>query len=115
MFEHLQEKFFRGDKSRIMNHIIREYPKMKTITHISSILNFELDYYYSNKIEEYNAIFGQQQIGNINTTLSLISCKNKNERLETLKKNHVQKSIQWCDRNNISYNKTANPTNIFLN
>ena len=94
LFEHLQEKFFRGDKSRIMNHIIREYPKMKTITHISSILNFELDYYYSNKIEEYNAIFGQQQIENINSTLTLFSCKNKNDKIESLKKNFVQKCIQ---------------------
>lgn len=39
-----------------------------------------------NKIEEYNAIFGQQQIENINSTISLFSCKNKNEKIETLKK-----------------------------
>ena len=66
-----------------------------------------------NKIEEYNAIFGQQQIENINATLNLICCKNKNERLENLKKNHIQKSIQWCDRNNIPHNKSSTPINIF--
>ncbi len=108
-------KFFKGDKSRIMNHIIREYPKMKTITHISSILNFELDYYYSNKIEEYNAIFGQQQIENINSTLTLFSCKNKNDKIESLKKNFVQKCIQWCEKYNIPYNKILTNHNIFLN
>jgi 23S rRNA U2552 (ribose-2'-O)-methylase RlmE/FtsJ len=108
-------KFFKGDKSRIMNHIIREYPKMKTINHISSILNFELDYYYSNKIEEYNAIFGQQQIENINSTLTLFSCKNKNEKIESLKKNFIQKCIQWCEKYNIPYNNTLANHNIFLN
>lgn len=108
-------KFFKGDKSRIMNHIIREYPKMKTITHISSILNFELDYYYSNKIEEYNAIFGQQQIENINSTLTLFSCKNKSEKIESLKKIFVQKCIQWCEKYNIPYNKILTNHNIFLN
>ena len=37
---------------------------------------------------------GNNKLENINTTLSLISCKNKkNERLESLKKkkNHIQK------------------------
>ena len=74
-----------------------------------------MDYFYINKIEEYNAIFGQQQIENINATLSLISCKNKNDRLEQLKKSHVQKSVQWCERNNIPHCKNSNPVNIFMN
>jgi 23S rRNA U2552 (ribose-2'-O)-methylase RlmE/FtsJ len=107
-------KFFKGDKRGIINHIIREYPKLKVIDHISSILNFELDYYYSNKIEEYNAIFGQQQIENINSTLTLFSCKNKNDKIDTLKKNFVQKCIQWCEKHNIPYNKILANHNIFL-
>lgn len=108
-------KFFKGDKRGIMNHIIREYPKLKIVSHISSILNFELDYYYSNKIEEYNAIFGQQQIENINSTLSLFSCKNKNDKIETLKKNFIQKCILWCEKYNIPYNEVSTNSNIFLN
>ena len=108
-------KFFKGDKRGIINHIIHEYPKLQIINHISSILNFELDYYYSNKIEEYNAIFGQQQIENINSTLTLFSCKNKNDKIETLKKNFIQKCIQWCEKYNIPYNKVLANHNIFLN
>ena len=83
--------------------------------YVCSFLDFKLDYLYINKIEEYNAIFGQQQIENINATLSLISCKNKNDRLEYLKKNHIQKCIQWCERNEIQHNKFSNPVNIFMN
>ena len=49
-----------------------------------------MDYFYTNKIEEYNAIFGQQQIENIGATLNLMNCKNKNDRLETMKKNNIQ-------------------------
>jgi 23S rRNA U2552 (ribose-2'-O)-methylase RlmE/FtsJ len=108
-------KFFKGDKRGNINQIIREYPKLKTLTHISSILNFELDYFYTNKIEEYNAIFGQQQIENINSTISLFSCKSKNDKIETLKKNFIQKCIQWCEKYNIPYNDVSINNNIFLN
>jgi len=106
---------FKKYPKELIDQIINIYPSLKEKFFVSSFLDFNLDYFYINKIEEYNAIFGQQQIENINATLSLISCKNKNDRLENLKKNHLQKSIQWCERNNISYNKTPNPTNIFLN
>lgn len=88
---------FKKYPKELIDQIINIYPDLKERPFVSSFLDFNLDYFYINKIEEYNAIFGQQQIGNINTTLSLISCKNKNERLESLKKNHIQKSIQWCD------------------
>jgi len=108
-------KFFKGDTRCLVTRIIREYPKLKVNHHISSILNFEIDYYYMNKIEEYNAIFGQQQIENINSTISLFSCKNKNEKIETLKKNFIQKCIQWCEKYNIPYNKISMNHNIFLN
>ena len=108
-------KFFKGDKRGNINQIISEYPKLKVISHISSILNFELDNYYTNKIEEYNAIFGQQQIENINSTISLFSCKNKNDKIETLKKNFIQKCIQWCEKYNIPYNEVSINNNIFLN
>ena len=72
-----------------------------------------MDYFYINKIEEYNAIFGQQQIENIGATLNLMNCKNKNDRLETMKKNNIQKCIQWCEKNHIIYNKNMIQTNIF--
>ena len=108
-------KGFKKYPTQLIAHIINIYPTLKEHPFITSFLDFNLDYFYMNKIEEYNAIFGQQQIENINATLSLIGCKNKNERLESLKKNHVNKSVQWCERNNISHNKNPNPINIFLN
>ena len=108
-------KYFKEPHPLLINKIISEYPKLQSNPLISSIFNFNLDYFYINKIEEYNAIFGQQQIENISCTLNLIGCKNKNEKLETFKKNNIQKCIQWCERNNIPNNKSVVTTNIFLN
>jgi 23S rRNA U2552 (ribose-2'-O)-methylase RlmE/FtsJ len=108
-------KGFKRYPSRLITKIIGIYPSLKERPFVSRFLDFNLDYLYINKIEEYNAIFGQQQIENINITLNLICCKNKNDRLDNLKKNHVQKCIQWCEKHNIHHNKQVSPVNIFMN
>jgi len=80
-----------------------------------SLFKFDLPYFFINKIEEINAIFGQQQIENIVTTLNLINSTNNNktDKLETMKKNNVLKCISWCQKYNLSYNKLIPSTNIF--
>ena len=108
-------KNFKGASEDLLLNIINQYDKLETIQYISSIFDSPLDLFFINKIEEYNAIFGQQQIENISSTLNLIHCKNKNEKIETFKKNNINKCIQWCERNNISHNKSNISTNIFLN
>jgi cap1 methyltransferase len=108
-------KNFKGVSESLSLSIINQYPKLESIEYISSLFDFQLDLFFINKIEEYNAIFGQQQIENISSTLNMIHCKNKNEKLETFKKNNINKCIQWCEKNNISHNKSATSTNIFMN
>jgi hypothetical protein len=57
------------------------------------------------KLEEYNSVFGQQQIENIYYTLGLIESKGKlNEKIDNLIKLNIQKCIQWCIKHNIPYN-----------
>jgi len=80
---------------------------------IERFLNIELSYLYINKIEEYNAIFGQQQIENINSTLNLIN-NNKSEKMELYKKNNILKCGQWCAKYNLPYNKNIQSLNIFI-
>ena len=80
---------------------------------IERFLNIDISYYYINKLEEYNAIFGQQQIENINNTLNLIN-NNKNDKVELHKKNNIQKCGQWCYKYNLPYNKNIQALNIFL-
>jgi 23S rRNA U2552 (ribose-2'-O)-methylase RlmE/FtsJ len=107
-------KGFKKYPEKLINNIIEKYSTLKTSIYISEILHNNLDYYYLNKIEEYNAIFGQQQIENINATLNLISCKNRNEKLDILKKNNIQKCNTWCEKNNIVHNKNLSSTNVFI-
>ena len=83
---------------------------------INSILNINIPYLYINRIEEYNAILGQQQIEIIKQTIQLINNEgyNRNEKIENYKKNNIFKCIQWCIKNKHHYYKNINSSNIFL-
>jgi len=81
---------------------------------ISNLLKIKIPYYFIIKLEEINAVIGQHQIENINTTINLIHNNIKKDKLETLKRNNIQKSVQWCIKHKISYNKTSPQSNIFL-
>jgi hypothetical protein len=71
---------------------------------IKRFLNIDIPYLYKNRLEELNAIFGQQQIENITTTFNLIDSK-KIDKLELYKKNNINKCINWCQKYNIPCNK----------
>lgn len=75
-------------------------------TPVYRFLKIDISSYFVNKLQEYNAIFGQQQLENISQTLNLISLKDekKIEKCDTLLKNNVLKCIQWCNKYNIETN-----------
>jgi len=81
---------------------------------ISSLINRDLPYYFLNKIEESNIIIGHQQLEQHNLLINIIKNKNRDEKIETIKKNHIYKCIQWCERHKIPYNKFVDKINIFL-
>jgi 23S rRNA U2552 (ribose-2'-O)-methylase RlmE/FtsJ len=81
--------------------------------YIHRFLKIPISYNFILKIEEYNAIFGQQQIENINYTISLIESKNKIDKIYNILKIHIQKCIQWCVKYNIEYNNLTISANIF--
>jgi hypothetical protein len=66
-------------------------------------LNFDIPYYFIQRIEEYNSIFGQKQIQNIQFTLSLIDNNQKNDKIEQLIKMNIQKCTDWCIKYNIPH------------
>lgn len=78
-------------------------------------LTFDIPYYFIQKLEEYNAIFGQKQIQNIHYTFSLLINKGKQDKIEILIKNNIQKSLEWCIKYNVPYNNLTVSNNIFLN
>ncbi len=75
------------------------------------VIESQIPYYFYKKIEEYNAVFGQQQIENIHATLSLIENKTT-EKIENITKFHIQKCMQWCEKYNIPHVSFFSPADI---
>ena len=96
---------------RAMFKQLEEFPHNETI---ASILPLEHDSYFLNKIEECNAIIGQQQMEIINATICLILNKGHAEKLESIKRQNIMKCISWCDKHGIPYNKIIQQNNLFL-
>lgn len=90
--------------------------------YIQRFLKIPISNFYLYKLEEYNSIFGQQQIENIYQTIMLIENKYKEEKeKESDKDNYynrnninakttnlintnIKKCIQWCIKYNVNYN-----------
>ena len=104
---------------RFFPFIHRAFEKMTTITNESSclyvhrFLNIPLPLCFVSKLEEYNAILGQQQIENIHYTILFIDNKHNQEKIDNLIKMNVQKCMQWCTKHNIAHNIIVMNTNIF--
>ena len=101
-------------------HQLDEHVKPKIIDNtfnnnqVHSLIRNEIPYYFSNKIEEANAVIGQQQLEAYDQILNIFKNKNRNEKIEILKRNHIQKCIQWCEKNQLPHNKFIDKINIFL-
>ena len=67
-----------------------------------------------NKLEEINAVIGQQQLEAYDQIINIFKSVNRDEKIDLLKRNHIQKCIQWCEKNNISHNKFIDSVNIFF-
>uniref|UniRef100_A0A6C0HA87 Ribosomal RNA methyltransferase FtsJ domain-containing protein n=1 Tax=viral metagenome TaxID=1070528 RepID=A0A6C0HA87_9ZZZZ len=81
---------------------------------IESIIDNKLPYYFINKIEDSNVNIGHSQIEQLDLILYMIKNKNRDEKIETIKKNNIIKCIQWCEKYKIPYNKCIDKINIFL-
>jgi 23S rRNA U2552 (ribose-2'-O)-methylase RlmE/FtsJ len=105
-----------GDSKPFYSYLIRAFEKMMLAPppgmeelSIQRFLNIPASYYLLKKVEEYNAIFGQQQIENIHYTISLIENKHKQEKIDTLIRLNVQKCIHWCLKNSIPFHEAGEP------
>ena len=102
-----------SDTTDLVNKFLEVYDKINENNIIQEILNIEIPYFFVSKLEEINSILGQQQIENISNTINLIEYS-YSDRIENLKKNNIQKCIQWCNKNNLPHHKNIQQTNIFL-
>jgi hypothetical protein len=82
---------------------------------IDTIIDNEIPYIFLNKVEESCIVIAQQQLEAIDQIINIIKNKNKDDKIETLKRNHIQKCIQWCEKYKIPHNKFIDKLNVFLN
>ena len=88
--------------------------KTQNCTYITNILDLELPNIFITKLEEVNAVLGQQQLDCINNTIQLLENSKNTDKLEQLKQTNIQKCINWCTKFDIPCHKIIQQTNIFL-
>jgi hypothetical protein len=106
-------EFIKTDNA-LLNDIINNNMNSNDF-HLHNIIKNDIPNHFLNKIEELNIIFGNNQLDAYNSMLNLIKHKNKDEKIDTIKKTNIQKSIHWCEKNNIPHNKFIEKLNIFYN
>jgi hypothetical protein len=112
-------KNFQNNKDKITNLKFNYYKllvflKKLNNKRITSILNYEIPYYFKIKLNDINIIFGQQQLESLDLVINILKNKNKDEKIESIKKTNIQKSVAWCEKYKIPCNKFSEKTNIFL-
>lgn len=83
-------------------------------TNITSVITNDIPAYFLNKIDDISIIFGQQQLETFDQIINILKNKNKDEKIEFLKKSNIQKSISWCEKYRVPYFKFSEKPNIFL-
>lgn len=110
-------KDFRLTDTRLIVHkffqILVDIGANTSSNNLERVLTINPPYLLTTKLEECNAVCGQQQIECISNTLNLIN-NNKHEKLESLKRNNIQKCRQWCQKYKLPFYKNITPNNIFL-
>jgi hypothetical protein len=111
-------KKFKSDDLRIKQNKINYYKlfvllKKLENKDIISIIDYDVPYYFKTKLNEINIIIGQQQLESLNQIISILKDK-KHDKIETIKKINIQKSVNWCEKHKIPCNKFNEKVNIFL-
>jgi len=102
----------------ILNEFITNYYNMNNNINcelnIQNIITLDLPYYFLNKIDDINIIIGQQQLEALTQIINILKSKNVEEKIEVLKKNNIQKCVNWCEKFKIPCNKFSDKINLFL-
>jgi 23S rRNA U2552 (ribose-2'-O)-methylase RlmE/FtsJ len=78
------------------------------VSHVQRFLSVDIPLAFISKIEESNVLLGQQQIENIHQTLSMMDKHTKQDRIDQMVKNNINKCINWCVKYNIPYFPVSN-------
>jgi hypothetical protein len=78
----------------IINKLKHNFQLMKN-NKIIKILDHDLNSFFLNKIQEINAIYGQQQIENILCTINHVRDFQK-DKINKIKLNNIERCKRWC-------------------
>jgi hypothetical protein len=102
-------------EDQLQKYLTDKAIEQKRNLHLHSLIKNEIPYYFLNKIEESNSVIGQQQLESYDQVINIFKNKNKNDKMDSLKRSHIQKCIQWCEKNQLPHNKFTDKVNMFLN
>jgi hypothetical protein len=100
-------------KSFLYNETTRKYLRLNMIKliillkkldnkYINYLLDFDVPYYFKNKLDDLNIIIGQQKLELIYQNINILkSNKNKIEKINIIKKNNISKCLKWFIKNKI--------------
>jgi cap1 methyltransferase len=91
---------------------MNEFEKFQTHNTLEFIQD-EIPQFYLSRVEECNAILGQQQMNTIAATLNLIR-NPRQDKIEKLRMANIQKCVNWCQRNKMGFNRDVRQLNMFL-
>ena len=113
-FNNINNQHICKELKNIVNFYNSNIKQYVDIIKITSLLNNNIQYFFKNKLEEFNIILGQQQLDSLNQIIGILKNKNKEEKIESYKKTNILKSIAWCEKYKIPCNKFTEKVNIFL-
>jgi hypothetical protein len=86
----------------------------KIVNNTLALINANTPCHFINKLNDINTIIGQQQLESLHHILNILKSRNKDDKIDLLKKTHIQKSVIWCEKFKLPCNKFTEKTNIFL-
>lgn len=109
-----KKKIFYNDYFDKINNFLLEYDGDFSNLNIQQVIHNEIPCNFINKIDDINIIIGQQLLESYNLIVNIIKNKNRDMKIDNIKKINIQKCIQWCEKYNIPCNKFIEKSNIFL-
>ena len=94
--------------------ILVNYLKKIENNNTLALINANTPCHFINKLNDINTIIGQQQLESLHHILNILKSRNKDDKIDLLKKTHIQKSVIWCEKFKLPCNKFTEKTNIFL-